>query len=661
MTNQQTPEIYTLHTVSNKGERPWCGIYGVRADAEHDAKVMRDVTGRDWSVVRLVVADTNDRVPEAWTNVLAYVLHNRLTPRVIDIAYTAFMQAKRPNNEDGSASDWFNDTRPVVRELIAKLRKDLIKELAGAPQSVPSATVALSDDLRDGLVAISKAVADQDDRAAQAMLREILAAPQPSPTPKASFQQRVQPWLLECFGAEIAADRMERNHRFLEESLELVQSLGCTASEAHQLVDYVFGRPVGDPPQEVGGVMVTLAALCLASSLDMHDAGEVELTRISAPEVVAKIRAKQAAKPKHSPLPQAPTPQADSQPALPEITAEDRLFLHYNPNTGDIVKWVHNYARAAITAALAASPTPPAEQQAQPGVVYAVLPLSVGEHKYGGGLFTEAQMRDFADHTHALRMQAAPKAATQQAGEVRRAELVPGVMHCAKCKFQLNRVTLCVSDGNAYAGNNKTEPCPNGCGPLWPVTWEQEAKNCWKALEEMHERLMAAAAPQPSPTAQAAESVPAIQGEMNVQLDIDSNHSAPGQQRDVARSVALGQPMGNGQDQAAGRPSAQGDKLLTVAKRNIRSFLRSAQFKSESDREAALNCVDVLWAAARDPADGVLEDAVRLDWLDQQCEVYGFQDIHEGNCWEISGPYANVRVAIDAERAARKKGGRDAG
>ena len=152
MTNQQAPEIYTLHTVPNKGERPWSGIYTVRADAEHDAKVMRDVTGRHWSVVRLVVADTNDRVPEAWTNLLAYVLqdglHNRLTPRVIDIAYTAFMQAKRISDEDGSAFDWFNDTRPVVRELIAKLRKDLIKELPGAPQSVPSATVALSDDLR---------------------------------------------------------------------------------------------------------------------------------------------------------------------------------------------------------------------------------------------------------------------------------------------------------------------------------------------------------------------------------------------------------------------------------------------------------------------------------------------------------------------------------
>ena len=101
--------------------------------------------------------------------------------------------------------------------------------------------------------------------------------------------------------------------------------------------------------------------------------------------------------------------------------------------------------------------------------------------------------------------------------------------------------------------------------------------------------------PLPSPP----DDVAAIQGEMNVQLDIDSNYSAPGQQQNVARTVAMGQPLGRGQDQAAGDLGAQGNKLLTVAERNIRSFLRSAQFKSESDREAALKCVDVLWAAAR--------------------------------------------------------------
>ena len=63
------------------------------------------------------------------------------------------------------------------------------------------------------------------------------------------------------------------------------------------------------------------------------------------------------------------------------------------------------------------------------------------------------------------------------------------------------------------------------------------------------------------------------------------------------------------------------------------------------------------WGQPAGAADSVLEDAERLDWLDQQCEAYGFQDIHEGNLWEISGPYANVRKAIDAERAARKQGG----
>ncbi|WP_290602373.1 hypothetical protein [Janthinobacterium sp.] len=140
--------------------------------------------------------------------------------------------------------------------------------------------------------------------------------------PADSFQSRVQPWMMACFGAEIAADGAERNHRFLEESLELVQACGCTASEAQQLVDYVYGRPIGERAQEVGGVMVTLAALCLAQGLDMHAAGEIELARIWTK--VEAIRAKQAAKPKHSPLPAA-VPQPiigrlmDQMSALPVL------------------------------------------------------------------------------------------------------------------------------------------------------------------------------------------------------------------------------------------------------------------------------------------------------------------------------------------------------
>lgn len=120
---------------------------------------------------------------------------------------------------------------------------------------------------------------------------------------RGTFQDRVHPWMQECFGAEISSDKLERNHRFFEEATELVQACGMTAKEAHQLVDYTFSRPVGEPQQEVGGVMVTLAALCLANGMNMHHAGEIELARIWTK--VPQIRAKQANKPKHSPLPEA--------------------------------------------------------------------------------------------------------------------------------------------------------------------------------------------------------------------------------------------------------------------------------------------------------------------------------------------------------------------
>jgi hypothetical protein len=119
---------------------------------------------------------------------------------------------------------------------------------------------------------------------------------------EAALQSRVKPWMLACFGAEISANVIERNHRFMEEALELMQSTGCTKADVLTLVDYVYGRPVGDQSQEVGGVMVTLAALCLAAGLDMHDCGDAELARIW--EKIDKIRAKRATKNnRFSPLP----------------------------------------------------------------------------------------------------------------------------------------------------------------------------------------------------------------------------------------------------------------------------------------------------------------------------------------------------------------------
>lgn len=120
-----------------------------------------------------------------------------------------------------------------------------------------------------------------------------------------NFQMQVRSWVKACFGSEIGDDRIERNHRFLEEALELVQSLGCSRADAYQLVDYVFDRPPGDPQQEVGGVGMTLAALCGANRIDMEEAFKLELDRVW--NSIEKIRQKQAQKPKGSPLPSVAT------------------------------------------------------------------------------------------------------------------------------------------------------------------------------------------------------------------------------------------------------------------------------------------------------------------------------------------------------------------
>lgn len=118
-----------------------------------------------------------------------------------------------------------------------------------------------------------------------------------------TLQDKVAPWMQECFGPVIAADKDERNFRFFEEGVELVQAGGMTREDAHRLVDYVYDRPIGQQYQEVGGVMITLAAWCLAHGLNMHWCGQVEMDRILQPEVMAKIREKQKNKPHGSPLP----------------------------------------------------------------------------------------------------------------------------------------------------------------------------------------------------------------------------------------------------------------------------------------------------------------------------------------------------------------------
>ena len=219
-----------------------------------------------------------------------------------------------------------------------------------------------SGETREAVARIVEALEGSKDRGdssvilSQSDLRALLSA---RPAPVASggqhssgeaFQPRVHQWLLDCFGWEIAGDRQERGDRLLEEVLELLQSGGYDPARVAALRDYVWGRPVGEPAQEVGGVMVTLAAYCVAHDLDMMGAGQTELARIVQPEIVKKIRAKQAAKPTGSALPIAVPAQDDDKL---RIAVEEALAdVEYVPGDHPIVPVKHDRFVKAIRHAL---------------------------------------------------------------------------------------------------------------------------------------------------------------------------------------------------------------------------------------------------------------------------------------------------------------------
>lgn len=109
-----------------------------------------------------------------------------------------------------------------------------------------------------------------------------------------SFQKRVFQWVTHAFGKTKAESLQERNRRFFEEAIELVQALGMTKDECTYLVDYVYGRDVGEVGQELGGVSVTLHALAEAAGHSLDSRGEEELARVWT--CVDKIRTRNLAK-----------------------------------------------------------------------------------------------------------------------------------------------------------------------------------------------------------------------------------------------------------------------------------------------------------------------------------------------------------------------------
>lgn len=111
------------------------------------------------------------------------------------------------------------------------------------------------------------------------------------------FQMQCQGWQEKAFGELTNESLQMRAMRFLEEAVELFQTAGLSKEKANEIVAYTFGRPVGDPCQEVGGVMVTLAAFCNAGDISLENEAWREFIRIDTPEMIQKIRDKQVSKP----------------------------------------------------------------------------------------------------------------------------------------------------------------------------------------------------------------------------------------------------------------------------------------------------------------------------------------------------------------------------
>ncbi|HHF8096227.1 TPA: ead/Ea22-like family protein [Escherichia coli] len=101
-------------------------------------------------------------------------------------------------------------------------------------------------------------------------------------------------------------------------------------------------------------------------------------------------------------------------------------------------------------------------------------------HEQIAMVFSENEARDAAfiaaaNPATVLAMLDELESAEKRIAEQQSAIIAPGIMRCAGCGFVLTKNSINMAAGTITAGDSKTEPCPNGCGPLWPVTWKEQA------------------------------------------------------------------------------------------------------------------------------------------------------------------------------------------
>jgi hypothetical protein len=141
-----------------------------------------------------------------------------------------------------------------------------------------------------------------------------------------AFQKQVNYWTDKCFGEAARQDLDTRNRRLLEEVMELTQSGGLAREAAHQIVDFVHDRPADpDPRLQVGGALVTLAALATTHGVMLGAVADAELD--AGWRKMDLIRAKQSEKPQ----PKASTaPEEKPVAEWSETNAQVALILAFH-------------------------------------------------------------------------------------------------------------------------------------------------------------------------------------------------------------------------------------------------------------------------------------------------------------------------------------------
>lgn len=88
-----------------------------------------------------------------------------------------------------------------------------------------------------------------------------------------TLSTRVDGFLRDAFPGDPSVVPKTRALRFLEEAMELAQSMGITKEKALEQLEYTFSREIGDPKQEFGGTVFTLTAVGNALCLDLIEEG----------------------------------------------------------------------------------------------------------------------------------------------------------------------------------------------------------------------------------------------------------------------------------------------------------------------------------------------------------------------------------------------------